>query len=132
MSAPVRVLLIEDSENDALLILNELRNGGFDPSWERVDTAGALRAAFETKTWDLIISDIEMPQLDIMEVVAIRNESCADVPFIIVSGTFGEDGATAALKRGVSDCLHKGDLKRLAASVERQLRDAAERRKRRL
>ena len=130
MGTPLQVLLVEDSEDDALLTLNQLRGNGFDPVWERVETAGAMRAALGKNTWDIIISDMQMPQFDGLKALTIRNEDWPGVPFILVSGTIGEDVAVSTMKRGANDYLLKGHLKRLATAVERELRDAVERRER--
>lgn len=127
MSASLRVLIVEDSDNDALLTISELRQGGLTPQWERVETAQAMRSALKKKAWDIIISDYQLPRFGGMEALAIRNEICPDVPFVIVSGAIGEDVAVAAMKKGANDYLLKGHLKRLPAAVERELRDAAER-----
>ena len=130
MGTPLQVLLVEDSEDDALLTLNQLRGNGFDPIWERVETAGAMRATLERNSWDIIISDMQMPQFDGLKALTIRNEDWPGVPFILVSGTIGEDVAVSTMKRGANDYLLKGHLKRLATAVERELRDAVERRER--
>ncbi len=127
MGMPLRVLVVEDSENDALLTIGELRRGGLDPESQRVETADAMRSALEGNSWDVIISDHQLPRFSGMDALEIRNELCPDIPFIIVSGTIGEDVAVAAMKKGANDYLLKGNLKRLVVAVEREIRDAAER-----
>jgi two-component system, NarL family, sensor histidine kinase UhpB len=132
MGAPLRVLLVEDSEDDALLLLRVLRRGGFDPTWERVDTAAAMEAALDGRGWDLVISDHGMPAFDSSAALELlRRKGFVDLPFIIVSGQIGEDAAVAAMKAGVHDYLMKDNLARLNSAIERELREAGVRRERR-
>jgi two-component system, NarL family, sensor histidine kinase UhpB len=132
MGAPLRVLLVEDSEDDALLLLRVLRRGGFDPTWERVDTAAAMEAALEGRGWDLVISDHGMPAFDSSAALELlRRKGFVDLPFIIVSGQIGEDAAVAAMKAGAHDYLMKDNLARLNSAIERELREAGVRRERR-
>jgi PAS domain S-box-containing protein len=127
MSAPLRVLVIDDSESDALLIVRELKRGGFAPSWERVDTAEAMRSVLARKEFDVILSDHGMPRFDAHAALAIAKELCLDVPFIIVSGNIGETVVAAAMRSGAHDYVMKGEIQRLVPAVERTLREAAER-----
>ena len=127
MARELRVLIVEDRDDDAELVLRELRRGGFDPTSRRVDTAAAMAAALAESRWDLIISDYSMPDFDAPRALGLLLEHDADVPFIIVSGTVGDDAAVAAMKAGASDYLTKGHLKRLVPAVERELREAAQR-----
>jgi PAS domain S-box-containing protein len=132
MGAPLRVLLVEDSEDDALLLLRVLRRGGFDPTWERVDTAAAMEAALDGRGWDLVISDHGMPAFDSSAALELlRRKGFVDLPFIIVSGQIGEDAAVAAMKAGAHDYLMKDNLARLNSAIERELREANVRRERR-
>lgn len=131
MSRPLRVLVVEDSEDDAQLILRELRRGGFEPDFERVETAEAMRAALEDRKWDIVIADYRMPQFSAPAALEQLNASGIDVPFIIVSGTIGEETAVAALKAGAHDFLIKSKLARLIPAIERELREAEMRRERR-
>jgi PAS domain S-box-containing protein len=132
MGAPLRVLLVEDSEDDALLLLRVLRRGGFDPTWERVDTAAAMEAALDGRGWDLVISDHGMPAFDSSAALELlRRKGFVDLPFIIVSGQIGEDAAVAAMKAGAHDYLMKGNLARLNSAIERELRETDVRRERR-
>jgi len=132
MNKQLRVLIIEDSEDDALLLLRELRNGGYEPVVERVETPEAMKAALEKKEWDLIISDYVLPKFSGLAALAIIKESGLDLPFIIVSGNIGEDIAVEAMKAGAHDYIIKGNLKRLVPAVERELREAEVRRERKL
>ncbi len=128
---PLRVLLVEDSEDDALLLLRALQRGGYQPTWKRVDTAGALEAALQ-EPWDLVLSDYEMPRFDAIAALRLVQAHAGDLPFIIVSGAIGEDAAVAAMKAGAHDYLMKGNLARLVPAIERELREADVRRTRRL
>ncbi|MBX3064219.1 MAG: PAS domain S-box protein [Anaerolineae bacterium] len=127
----LRVLLLEDSEDDAELVIRRLKQGGYTPSLVRVQTASAMEDALRTQTWDIIISDYSMPQFSAPQALRVLKESAVDLPFIIVSGTIGEDTAVSALLGGAHDFLLKGNLARLVPAVERELREAQERRRRR-
>jgi two-component system cell cycle sensor histidine kinase/response regulator CckA len=124
MGVPIRLLLVEDSEDDAQLLLRELKRGGYDPAHERVATEATLAAALDRQTWDLVIGDHSMPGFSgIAALVLVRGRGL-DVPFICVSGTITEDMAVAAMKAGASDWVSKGQLKRLVPAVDRELREA--------
>jgi PAS domain S-box-containing protein len=131
MTPPLRVLIVEDSEDDALLVVGQLRRGGYDVTWERVETAGAMRAALGRQPWDIVTADYQMPRFSGLAALELLKASGLDLPFIIVSGTIGEDLAVEAMKAGANDYLMKGKLARLVPAVERELRDAVERRERR-
>jgi two-component system, NarL family, sensor histidine kinase UhpB len=132
MGASLRVLLVEDSEDDALLLVRMLRRGGFDPTWDRVDTAEAMEAALDGRGWDLVISDHGMPAFDSSAALELlRRKGFVDLPFIIVSGQIGEDAAVAAMKAGAHDYLMKDNLARLNSAIDRELREADVRRERR-
>jgi signal transduction histidine kinase len=131
MGVPLRVLLVEDSEDDALLLLRELRRGDYDPVYERVDTAGAMEDALDERDWDLVIADHSMPAFSSSAALELlRNKGFADLPFIIVSGQIGEQVAVEAMKAGAQDYLMKGNLARLNTAIERELREAEGRRER--
>src|ERR1043166_180776 len=131
MNRPLRVLLVEDQENDALLVLRALRAGGFQPESKRVDTPEAMSLALAEGPWDIVISDYSMPKFNGTAALALLRESGLDLPFIVVSGTIGEDVAVAMMKAKAHDYLMKGHLARLAPAVERELQDAEQRRQRR-
>jgi DNA-binding NtrC family response regulator len=124
-------LTVDDSKDDVLLILREIRKGGYEPVSERVETPAAMRAAVEGGTWDVVISDYVMPQFGGLEALRVLKESGHDLPFIIVSGKIGEDIAVGAMKAGAHDYILKGNLARLIPAIERELRDAETRRQRR-
>jgi PAS domain S-box-containing protein len=124
MGNPLRVLMIEDSEDDALLVARELRRAGYDLTYERVDTADALKAALDRHQWDVMLGDYSMPQFSGTAALAILQERGLETPYICVSGTITEDLAVAAMKMGASDYVTKGHLKRLVPAIDRELRDA--------
>src|SRR5687767_11360603 len=131
MSRPLRVLLVEDQEDDALLTLRALRAGGFQPESIRVDTPQAMASALAEKSWDIVISDYAMPKFSGPAALALLQKSGLDLPFIVVSGTIGEDVAVTTMKAGAHDYMMKGHLARLVPAVERELQDAEQRRLRR-
>jgi len=128
MDTPLRTLFIEDSEDDAELLLRELRRGGYNVTFERVDTAAAMRAALAEKSWDIVISDFSMPQFNGLAALEILQQSTLDLPFIIISGSIGEATAVAVMKAGAHDYLMKDNLARLVPAVQRELNEAAVRR----
>ena len=125
MTRPVNVLMVEDSPNDAELLLLELRRQGFAPSATRVDTGPALLAALADRTWDVVISDHNMPCFSGDDALKLVKEHAPDVPFIVVSGTRGEEHAVEAMRAGASDFIVKTRLHRLAPVVERELQEGA-------
>jgi len=131
MNTPLRVLIVEDAEDDALLLLRELRRGGYDPAYERVDTPVAMHAALDRQEWDIILSDYAMPHFSGLAALALVQERGLDLPFLLVSGTIGEESAVAAMRAGAHDYLMKDKLARLAPAVARELHEAAVRRARR-
>ncbi len=131
MTDTLRVLLVEDSPTDAKVVMQELRRTGCLVEFERVETAQAMRAALEEKPWDLVISDWSMPKFSAPAALAILKEKGLDLPFIIVSGTIGEEHAVEAMRTGAHDYVLKDKLGRLAPAVERELRECRERRARR-
>ena len=131
MRKPLGVLIVEDSEDDAVLVLRELRRGGYDPVFERVDTAAALEAALCNRAWDVIISDYALPSFNALGALAVVHRQHLDLPFIIVSGKIGEDVAVAAMKAGAHDYIMKDKLARLGPAIERELREAEVRAQRR-
>jgi signal transduction histidine kinase len=126
----LRLLMCEDSADDAALLLREMGRGGYAPSYRRVETMADMRAALEAETWDLVVSDYTMPSFTALDGLRIMREVGAEIPFIIVSGTIGDESAVAALKAGASDFIVKQNLARLVPAIERELRDAEVRRER--
>jgi signal transduction histidine kinase len=131
MPGPLKVLMVEDLEEDAVFVLRALRRGGYEPNFERVDTAEKMRAALQREQWELVLSDYHLPDFNALEALAVVKELGTDIPFIIVSGTVGEDVAVEAMRSGVHDYILKGALTRLAPAVDRELREAAVRAERR-
>jgi PAS domain S-box-containing protein len=128
---PLRVLLVEDSEMDAELVLLALRSGGYAVQHRRVDTRGDMSAALEAAVWDVVIADHSLPRFSSLEALDLVRQRGLDLPFLIVSGTIGEETAVTAMKAGAQDYLSKDNLTRLPAAIERELGDAEGRRERR-
>jgi two-component system, NarL family, sensor histidine kinase UhpB len=127
----LKLLLVEDSEEDAALLLLRLRQSGYKVLCDRVETAPAMKAALQRQSWDLVISDYVMPQFSGLAALKVLQEHGADIPFIIVSGLIGEDTAVEAMKAGAHDYLMKDNLARLIPAVERELAEAKIRQQRR-
>ncbi len=130
MAENLRVLLVEDSEDDAALVVRALSKGGFAPSCERVDTASAMAACLARQEWDLILSDYSMPQFNGLAALELIQEKGLDLPFILVSGAVGEEAAVEIMRAGACDYVMKDKLARLAPVVIRGLREAANRKAR--
>jgi len=130
MSKPLRPLIIEDSPEQAQLLVHELTAGGYELAYQRVDSAEAVIAALEHQTWDIILCDHYMPAFSSMDALSILQGKELDLPFIIVSGHISEEEAVAAMKAGAHDYVMKDKLARLVPAVERELKEAEERRKR--
>jgi signal transduction histidine kinase len=130
MGTFIRVLLIEDSDDDAELIVRELRRGSYTVGFERVDTEADVVEAIDRAAWELIICDFSMPLFSGIDALKLLRSRGIETPFIFVSGTIGEDMAVSALKQGAQDYVMKGNLKRLLPAVERELREAEQRRER--
>ena len=131
MGIPLHVLIVEDSEIDARLLILELKHGGFEPLHERVENADALRAALRNTSWDIVLCDYSLPDLTGLEALSILKETGSDIPFIIISGAIGEEVAVEAMKAGAHDYIMKDRRQRLLPAVERELREAAMRREHR-
>jgi CheY-like chemotaxis protein len=125
---PLRVLLVEDSEADALLLLRGLQRAGFEPEHLRVDSARDMDQALQDREWDLILADHAMPQFSAPEALEVLKQRGLDLPFIIVSGHIEEETAVRAMMAGAHDYVMKDRLARLAPAVERELREAEVRR----
>jgi len=124
MGKPLRVLLVEDSEDDVALLLGELTRGGFEPAHACVDTPAAMSAALAREPWDIILSDYSMPHFSAPAALALLKDSGLDIPFIIVSGTVGEDLMTAAMNAGANDYVRHENLARLVPAIDRELHAA--------
>ncbi len=128
MNTPLRVLIVEDSKDDAFLLVRALRRGGYEPTFERVDTPAAMTTALNQQTWDIVISDYSMPYFSGLAALKLLKESGLDLPFIILSGAIGEETAVEAMKTGAHDYIMKDNLARLIPAIERELREVEVRR----
>jgi len=126
MTTPLNALLVEDSADDAALLVVELQKNGFDPKWKRVETEADYRANLNSEL-NVIFSDFALPQFSTMCALKLLQESKLDIPFIIVSGTIGEERAVESMKAGATDYVLKDNLNRLGPVVERALREIQER-----
>jgi signal transduction histidine kinase len=131
MSTPLRVLIVEDSESDAALIVRHLDMADYDVRWERVENAGQMRAALEQPDWDIVVADYKMPGFDAPAALAILQQTGLDLPFVVVSGHILEKTAVALMRAGARDYLMKNNLTRLAPVVKRELGEVRMRRERR-
>src|SRR5450631_4753019 len=120
MKDALRVLMVEDSATDANLVIQELRRAGRPVEFERVETAEAMRAALERGPWDVVTSDWSMPKFTAAGALAIVKQGELDLPFIIVSGTIGEESAVEAMRAGAHDYVLKDKLGRLMPEIERE------------
>src|SRR3990172_4405270 len=127
----IRALMVEDSEDDAVLLVRLLERANYEVASARVCNAEDLQAALDRGSWDVVFADYTMPHFNSLAALKIVKERLPDVPFIIVSGTIGEDMAVAAMKGGAQDYLIKGNLARLVPALDRELREAEVRRERR-
>jgi signal transduction histidine kinase len=128
MSKTLRVLFIEDRQDDTALILHHLRKAGFDIDYERVQTRADMEAAPARGSWDVVLSDFSMPSFNAPAALDVLKNSRMDVPFLIVSGTIGEERAALAMRSGAADYVPKTNLSRLPAAVEREVHEAGVRR----
>lgn len=126
MTTPLNVLIVEDSANDAELLIIALRKAGFDPQWKRVETQADYLASLNGKI-DLIFSDFSLPQFSTLRALELLQESNLNIPFIIISGTIGEERAVESMKAGATDYVLKDRLGRLGPVVKRALREIEER-----
>ena len=123
MDQPLRVLMVEDSEEDATLLLRVLRRGGYEVVHSVVDTPAAMRAALERHDWDVITSDHAMPRFSAPAALALAKELAPDLPFIIVSGEIDLNLAVSLIKEGAQDYIQKRELPRLVPTIARELRE---------
>jgi len=130
VNIPLAVLIVEDSESDAQLIVRLLKKAGYDLVYEQTETLEQMRAALEKQNWDVVISDYHLPQFDGRAALELLKEKQQDIPFIVVSGAIGEETAVAMMKAGAHDYLMKGNLARLVPAVARELEQTVIRRER--
>jgi PAS domain S-box-containing protein len=128
MNKKISILIIEDSENDAQLIIRQFKKNNYDIISKRVETAYQMQVALEEPSWDLVISDYNLPEFDAPSALTVLQKSGLDIPFIVVSGTIGEETAVALMKAGAHDYIMKNNLARLIPAVNRELSEAQTRR----
>ena len=124
VGTPLHVLIVEDSESDAGLVVRLLTKAGYEVDYKRVETASEMRSALANQAWDVVISDYELPEFSGPAALNLFTTTGLDIPFIIVSGMVGEETAVTMMKLGAHDYLMKGKLSRLVPAVEREIRDA--------
>lgn len=131
MSNRIKILIAEDCEADAILLVREIRRAGYEPTYERVETEDGLRQALERQPWDVVVSDFSMPQFNARAVARIVAEMVPEVPLIVVSGAVGEEEAAAIMRDGARDFILKSHLKRLTPAIVREIEAARMRRDKR-
>ena len=132
MDKPIRLLIVDDSLDDALLVVRQLKKGGYNLTYEQVDTAEAMNEAIDSQGWDAIICDYSMPNFSMHAALDLYKEKQLDIPFIIVSGTISDETAVAAMKAGAHDYVIKDNLARLIPAMDRELHETNVRHERRL
>jgi PAS domain S-box-containing protein len=125
----LHILMIEDSEDDALLLMRRLKKGGYRPVYERVETAAAMKKAVKTKQWDIILCDYKMPRFSAPSAIALLKEIKINIPIIIISGNIGEETAIECMRLGAHDYIMKSNLSRLCPAIARELKEARARKK---
>lgn len=124
MEKLLKVLIVEDSENDALLVVRELKRGGYQPAYDRVDTCDGMMSALDGKEYGLIIADYTMPEFSGIEALELYKARKLDIPFILVSGTIGDDVGVEAMIAGAHDYICKSNLSRLVPAVKREIKES--------
>jgi len=127
LSTQIRVLIVEDSEDDTLLIVRELKRNGYDVIFERVDNYNDMKTTLVDQEWDIVFCDYSMPKFDGISALKLLQEERSELPFILVSGTIGEEVAVESMKAGADDYIMKDNLSRLASAVKRELKEYKER-----
>lgn len=130
MAVPLRVLCVDDSEDDIILLIRALKQGGYSPTYQRVDTAPEMEAALNGQDWDIVLADYSMPQFSAPDALKVLKRKKPSIPFIIVSGAIGEETAASALREGARDFINKDNLTRLIPAIQRELRETEVRRQR--
>ena len=127
----LRALIVEDAEADAIQLVNELRCGGYEPHYLRVETPDAMAFALDHQSWQVVISDYSLPRMSAQDALSMLQQRGLEVPFILVSGVIGDEAAAAMMKAGAHDYILKGHFSRLVPAISRELKEAASRRERR-
>jgi PAS domain S-box-containing protein len=131
MKKNLHILIIEDSESDAKLVVHTLQSSGYLVHYQRVERSENMKTALQTRNWDVVISDYNLPAFSAPKALETLQSCGLDIPFIVVSGTIGEEAAVALMKAGASDYIMKGNLLRLVPAVEREIQEAKTRREQR-
>ena len=131
MDADIRALIVDDSEDDALLLMDELTENAYNPAWLRVDSHQTMTEALRAGTWDVIIADYTMPGFSGPEALRVLKNSGLDIPFILVSGTASLNTGVDMMRSGAQDFILKDDISRLVPAIRRELADAETRAKQR-
>ena len=130
MKKKLKILMVEDSKDDAVLIIRNIKKDGLDPVYERVETPEEMKAALDSKEWDIVLSDYKLPQFNGLDALKLFRRKNLEIPFIIISGTIGEELAVETMRKGASDYLMKDNLARLVPSIKRELDESRTRRER--
>jgi diguanylate cyclase (GGDEF)-like protein/PAS domain S-box-containing protein len=128
----LRVLMVEDSEDDALLLIREIKKGGYNPVYERVSNTAAMKKAIQEKKWDIALCDYMMPGFNAPSAIYVLKEANLDIPLIVVSGSVGEETAVECMRLGAKDYIMKPDLFRLCPAISRALEEAEIKKKQKL
>ena len=128
MSKQLNILIVEDTEEDAILLLRHLRNGGYEVNYQQVKSADEMVASIDNKDWEIILCDYRLPGFSAEQALEIRTEHNPELPLIIVTGTLGEERAVDLTKLGAADLVLKDNLSRLIPAIERELKEARSRR----
>ncbi|HRS98170.1 MAG TPA: response regulator, partial [Smithella sp.] len=125
----LRVLIVEDSEDDTWLIIRALKKGGYHPIYQRVDSAVAMKKALQENKWDIILCDYNLPSFDAMAAIKTAKDANVETPIMIVSGVIGEETAVECMRLGAHDYITKSNLSRLCPAIERELAESRLRKK---
>ncbi len=120
----LHVLIVEDSEDDALLLVRILKKGGYHPVYERVETAAAMKKNLEEKQWNIILCDYKMPDFSAPSAISLLKESGIDIPVIVISGTIGEETAVECMRLGAQDYIMQDNVSRLCPAIARELKES--------
>lgn len=131
MNRSIRILLVEDSEDDAALLIREMQRAGYSPTFRRVETAEGMNAALDAEPWEIAVADYVLPRFGALAALLLLKKRRMDLPLIIASRSIGPGIAAAAVKAGAHDYFMKGEMGRLCAAIDRVMHEAGERRERR-
>ena len=125
----LRTLIIDDSEDDVLLLLRELKRGGYNPEFQRIDNSPAMKKALQEKQWDIILCDYKMPNFSAPAAIVLLKETKTDIPIIVISGNIGEEIAIECMRLGAQDYIMKSSLSRLCPAIARETEEAKKRKR---